>query len=591
MTEAVRGYVESQLEGARKESQQLRDNLSALRSDMESKDSESWRQDVERLDKDVEALRDFVQKSTEIIWQRIDAQPDSVPAEPPTIPKEEGKKAEMSSRRTPEEKPRGSSRRRRATRQRKAKRVYTDSESESHASDSMSESDVGSDSETDDIRTADSACRKALSVETYRLNDRSTRRSKRWTTSKVLNTVRHLFKGDNFDGSDPINVLIFLEEVKSAFDDADIGEGDAKHLVRYFLEGDAERLFKGLGSRDRSSYPRILRWLLRTYVRETMLQDAREAFLTRTQRSNESELDYSKELRVLARRCGGIIPERDIIHRFVRGLQPGIRTQVQMQVSRRSTWPTVVALAADFGNSLRDASRVAKTRDESRYLVPARRRSSETGRALLAQTDSLYRPEHSSDDEELLQFGSLGDPEDGSTVAVLQPSMSNFPRTPSHYSISSGAGSSGTYQTARGAFSPSPATFASPREARKVMLPPGVPFPARQPANKPQPRCWGCGMEGHFLSGCQTTDPRLIEVALAGLRARKRERDTRVTPSSQNHLSLPERSAVYERAANRHTQPPQSFPVRSDRAMLVKDDSSEAQASEPNPANGQDTVA
>ena len=57
--------------------------------------------------------------------------------------------------------------------------------------------------------------------------------------------------------------------MRFAFDDAEIGEGDAKHLVRYILEEEVERLFKGLGSRDKNFDPRILRWLIRTCVRRT----------------------------------------------------------------------------------------------------------------------------------------------------------------------------------------------------------------------------------------------------------------------------------------------------------------------------------
>ena len=367
--------------------------------------------------------------------------------------------------------------------------------------------------------------------------------------------------------------------MRSAFDDAEIGEGDAKQLVRYFLEGEAERLFKGLGSRDRNSYPRILRWLLRTYVRDTMPQDARESFLTRVQKSSETELEYSKEARALARRCGGIIPEREVIHRFVRGLQPGIRTQVQIQVTRKTTWPIVVALAADFGNSLRDASKASKAPDESRLLSSNRRRSSETGWALVARPAQIHRAETSSDGEESLQLQSLDVPEDGATVAALPAGRPSFNRTPSYYSISSRAGSSDSFQTARGMFPPPSATYVPQRESRKVMLPPGVPFPARQPSTNSKQTCWGCGLEGHFLSDCPTTDPRLIKIALEGFRARKRKRMTKITPVPPMAPPLPDRRSfsavdgpVRPRAMTRPT-------ATQPRAMV-------AQRVEPTPAEG-----
>ena len=594
--QAVRGCLEPRVAEISNELQSLKADLSALRTDVELQYSNSWQQDIQRLDRDMDSLRDFVKRHSESISQemaQVVGKFSQDPAE--SRVKQEDVLGEIPGRDRKESRgPRSSSKKRRTSRgktsrgRRERRRREFDSSDEEAGSDSSWGSDEESGSDSDDIRTADRSCRKAMSVETYRLNNRETERSKRWSTNKLLTTVRHLFTGDHFDGSDPVTVLHFLEEIKSAFDEAEIAEGDGRHLVRYFLTGEAARLFKGLGSRDRSSYPRIVRWLLRTYVRETMLQEARERFLMRTQKSNETELDYSKELRVLAHRCGGMIPERDVVHRFVRGLQPAIRTQVQMQVDRDSAWPTVVALAADFGNAHRDAAREAKSRDESRFLGLPRRRSSDSGKTLMVSPESAKYPDNISDeDDELLQLGVLDEDVDG-TIGAIQMGSPYLPRQLSHLSISSGGGSSGSYRTARGGYTPTQITYAPPRAERRVMLPPGVPFPSRQASASPKQVCWGCGLEGHFLSACKTTDPRLIEVALAGLRARKRERDTRVTPGSQNHLPFPGRLAVYERAATRQTQPPQSFPVRSDQAMLVKDDGSEALASEPNPANGQD---
>ena len=95
----------------------------------------------------------------------------------------------------------------------------------------MSESDIGSDSRNENTCTLDRACRKALTAETYCPNDRSFGKSKQRTTSKVLSTLLQLFKGYNLDGTHRINVLIFLEEIKSALDEADIGEAQAKRLV------------------------------------------------------------------------------------------------------------------------------------------------------------------------------------------------------------------------------------------------------------------------------------------------------------------------------------------------------------------------
>ena len=156
-------------------------------------------------------------------------------------------------------------------------------------------------------------------------------------TAKVLTNLRHLFEGERFDGSDPLTVLPFLEELKSTFDDAGLSEGDAKHMVRYFLTGEAARLYKSLAPRDRRIYPRIVKWMLRTYVREDMLQKAGEEFLTRMQKQRETELECSKALADLAKRCASMIPARDLTNEFISGLRPAIRTQVQSRMASNTS--------------------------------------------------------------------------------------------------------------------------------------------------------------------------------------------------------------------------------------------------------------
>ena len=129
-----------------------------------------------------------------------------------------------------------------------------------------------------------------------------------------------------------------------------------------------------------------------------MLQDARENFLTRSQRSNENELEYSKEIRALARRCGGMISDREVTQRFIRGLQPAIRTQVQERVSRDAAWSTVVGIVADHRTAHREAVALSKSRAESRFLDGSRRRSSKTAKALMDEGFPTGQKNIGSDD-------------------------------------------------------------------------------------------------------------------------------------------------------------------------------------------------
>ena len=150
-----------------------------------------------------------------------------------------------------------------------------------------------------------------LSHETYRLLDRDPERDLALRTRKILANLRHLFDGERLDGTDSLTVLTFLEELRSPFGDAGFSEGDARHMIRYFLTGEDARLFKSLAPRDRRSHLRIVKWMLRTYVRENRLQNAREKFLTRAQKENETELEGSKVLSNLAKRCAEMIPRRE----------------------------------------------------------------------------------------------------------------------------------------------------------------------------------------------------------------------------------------------------------------------------------------
>ena len=98
-------------------------------------------------------------------------------------------------------------------------------------------------------------CRTALKISTYCLKDKDPKRDTRLKTVKVLADLKPLFDGDRFSGEDPPTLLHFLEELNTVFDDASICEGDAHHMLKYFLKGDALRLFKRLTAKKRDTCP------------------------------------------------------------------------------------------------------------------------------------------------------------------------------------------------------------------------------------------------------------------------------------------------------------------------------------------------
>ena len=192
MTQTIMECVEPQLEGIRKDLQQLRSDLNFLPPDVEQKCSGSCLQEVESLDKDVLALRDFTQKNSDAIWKKMAHVLEQIAKrdDTPQIKEEENPvrdDARVDRRfplhgtrsRTPTPNPiRRSRRGHRSGRKKSAcrsRRRYTWSD-ESDASISSDDSDTWSEIEAEGIRVADRHCRKAMSVETYSLDDRSSER-------------------------------------------------------------------------------------------------------------------------------------------------------------------------------------------------------------------------------------------------------------------------------------------------------------------------------------------------------------------------------------------------------------------------------
>ena len=402
-------------------------------------------------------------------------------------------------------------------------------------SDSDIESPLSSDAESDidDVEVADESCRKVMQVETYRLIDRDPTRNPRLKVAKVLAELRHLYDGEMFDGSDPLSLLHFLTDLKQTFDDAALAEGDAKHMVRYFLTGEAAKLFKGLSPNERGSYRRILQWLLRTYIREGMIQDAREKFLTRAQNPSETELEYSKVLSRLAHRCGGIVSESDLANRFVRGLQPAIRTHVQTKLRGIRSWAVAVATASDYGDAHREENAARNKPKTARFVtVPRRSMTGQTGRALLTHPSPVKTER---DDETVADLDELEDLQNlsdgGDPVGAIHWGASQLARSPSLGSYASSGGSSDTvYKTPPPRFSPGGQAPAPRLPERQVMLPPGVPFPAGPRPKGPARPCLGCGKSGHWIATCPTTNPQVKEMVLEALRARKLARQQARAP-------------------------------------------------------------
>ena len=535
----------------------LAQNQKGLREEFEGFAQEPCKAELKAIRDELKTIRAQVTGEIQKLWDALSTLKGETPRatvanseplavrdtdDPPTNPRE-GRGSD-----NPRSRNSGATKTLSSKRKLKKKRTYYESDTDSLSRSSESEDDLD-DPHGDEIRVADRDCRKVLNVDTYRLIDRDPERNIALRTTRVLANLRHLFGGEKFDGSDPLTVLPFLEELKITFDDADLCEGDARHMLRYFLTGEAARLFKGLPPRDKRSYPQIVKWLLRTYVRESMLQNAREEFLTRAQRPTETELEYSKTLSDLAKRCAGMIPARDLINRFIRGLRPAIRTQVQSRVEKNTSWAVAVAIATDHGNAYREAQKERESvRDPTFMPLPRRKYPTGKGRALVIRHPQRDEGSDLDDLDAHEEDPAIFDARE-STVGAIRQGSPRIRRNESYASIpTSLSSSSERYYTPRPSF-----IRREPREqppadnSKKVMLPPGVPYPARQtqaalPASPAKAAsaanalpCLGCGKLGHWLSDCPNLNSRLRDLALEGLRARKQARrvkyDERRDPS------------------------------------------------------------
>ena len=512
---------------------------------------EGIKTEISSLRQELESLRLFVEVQFDAIWKQLstlkatktERSKNPMSDEEDQLVCSPKKEKTHSSRTRSTRKERSSSSRR----TRKTVVVSDFSESESELSDGRS-----SDDEDDkDGFIADEDCRTALKVTTYRLKDRNPRRDTRLKTVKVLADLKHLFDGDKFSGEDPLTVLHFLEELKVVFDDAGICEGDARHMFRYFLTGDALRLFKGLTTKERDAYPQILRWMLRTYVRENLLQEARDEFFARSQKSDETEQEYAEALRELSRRCVGMLSEREIRTRFVRGLVPSIRTHVSGKIRKSTTWADAISIAADYGNAERE-TRKAEPKREDRYFAPFSRKKTRPSPGALVVSQPRAQNETEGQLAAIADAQYDGEAAGTDLVGALPWGGHPISRNTSFGSYRSSGSSSTQFHTPlQTPFPPPTATHAD----RKVMLPPGVPYPARKTGEESVQPCLGCGNRGHWISDCKTTNPETRELILEALRARKAKRAATSAGQRSRFGQVQRNLVIAEKSGQRPVEP------------------------------------
>lgn len=189
--------------------------------------------------------------------------------------------------------------------------------------------------------------RNVIDYRLYRLEDMSQFFSEHdaGRIGKYVNRCRRIRPTmANFDGSNPIELLPFLKDVRITFNAQHLNESAVARVIAHFLERDAERLYtsftmsaiRGAGFRTSHSitWPGLVNALIRRYLTDDVLDAAYRDVHEIRQSPHETENVYADRLEQLAYSCTAVFTDAAMVNVFVRGLAPETRDVVAETVQR-----------------------------------------------------------------------------------------------------------------------------------------------------------------------------------------------------------------------------------------------------------------
>ena len=146
----------------------------------------------------------------------------------------------------------------------------------------------------------------------------------------------------SFDGTDAIQLLPFLKNIRIIFKAQHLTEGVAIRVFAHFLEWDPERLYtsytlRGLRAgqlHDDTSRPALLNQFIKRYLTDDVLGAAFDAVASARQLPHEIESTFADRLESAAFQCTAVFSEQALAHYFVRGLSTATRAAVAETVQR-----------------------------------------------------------------------------------------------------------------------------------------------------------------------------------------------------------------------------------------------------------------
>ena len=146
----------------------------------------------------------------------------------------------------------------------------------------------------------------------------------------------------SFDGTDAIQLLPFLKDIRITFNAQHLTESVAIRVFAHFLERDAERFYTSYTMRgiragqlhDDTSWPGPVNQFIKRYLTDDVLGEAFDAVASARQLPHETENTFADQLESAAFRCTAVLLEQALAHYFVRGLSATTRAAVAETVQR-----------------------------------------------------------------------------------------------------------------------------------------------------------------------------------------------------------------------------------------------------------------
>ena len=197
------------------------------------------------------------------------------------------------------------------------------------------------------LRTTIRAFETVVDYRFYRLNDRCA-----FPTTDDLNfmhktkrSLEHLHATlEPFDGTNPIDLIDFLCNIKEGMDSVGKSEDVAVRVLSYLLTGAPKDTYTGQVSpatKKRVSplagtWPFVVNALIRRFLTRDVLREAHDKVVTARQMEGEDELAFCNRVEKDSRVCRFVFDPADVSNAFVSGLNDAVRFRVQEAIKRWS---------------------------------------------------------------------------------------------------------------------------------------------------------------------------------------------------------------------------------------------------------------